>query len=281
MPDRNALVFVAALVVIGPLLVAGPHPILPGLAAAVAAFTGLWLLSLALGRADIVDVAWGPGFVLVGAVGLAVVPGAPTSRGLLVLALVALWAARLALHIGTRNAGAGEDFRYRKWREEAGGSFWWVSYLRIFLLQALTLWVVSSPVVLAQVPGPRLGLRAADLAGLALFAAGFLWEAVADRQLTRFKADPANRGEVLRSGLWGLSRHPNYFGEAVLWWGIGLLALPSGGLLALAGPAVLTFALLRVSGVAMLDAALVERKPGYADYIRSTPAFFPRPRRLR
>jgi steroid 5-alpha reductase family enzyme len=112
--------------------------------------------------------------------------------------------------------------------------------------------------------------------GAALFFFGLVWESVADLQLARFKSDPSNAGQILNSGLWALSRHPNYFGEAVLWWGLGLLAAPTGGWLAVIGPAMITFLLMKVSGVAMLDAALVERRPGYDEYVRTTPAFFPR-----
>ncbi len=155
-------------------------------------------------------------------------------------------------------------------------TFWWISLLKVFLLQAVLLWVVSSPLLLAQLEGPGSRLSATDFIGITLFVIGFAIESIADRQLARFKADPANRGRILQTGLWARSRHPNYFGEAVLWWGFGLLAVPTGGWLALVGPVLITFLLMKVSGVAMLDAALVDRRPGYADYIRSTPAFFPR-----
>jgi steroid 5-alpha reductase family enzyme len=118
-------------------------------------------------------------------------------------------------------------------------------------------------------------MTAFDCVGISLFVFGFAFETIADWQLARFKRDPNNTGKVMRTGLWSRTRHPNYFGEAVLWWGIGLLALPAGGWIALIGPLLLTFLLIKVSGVAMLDAALVERRPGYAEYIRSTPAFLP------
>jgi steroid 5-alpha reductase family enzyme len=190
--------------------------------------------------------------------------------------LVTVWAIRLAVYIGVRNAGAGEDFRYRRWRDQAGRSFWWISFFKVFLLQAVVLWVASSPVLLAQSTGPSSKLSSLDLIGVTLFAAGFLFEVVADWQLARFKRDPANKGRILQTGLWSRSRHPNYFGEALLWWGIGLLAFPAGGWTALLGPALMTFLLMKVSGVTMLDAALVDRRPGYDAYIRSTPAFFPR-----
>jgi steroid 5-alpha reductase family enzyme len=278
--DRNTLVFiVAALAATGLLLTSG-HGFAGGLVVAVVAFSALWLVSLLLEDASIVDIFWGPGFILVGAYYAMTVSGAPSLRGLLVLGLVTVWGLRLALHIGVRNAGAGEDFRYRKWREEAGTSFWWISLLKVFLLQAVLLWIVSSPLQLAQL-GCGESVTALDVLGVGLWGFGFLFETVADWQLQRFKKGPATSGHVMRSGLWSVSRHPNYFGEAVLWWGIALLAVPGGGWLSFVGPLMITFLLLEVSGVAMLDTAMVERRPDYADYIATTPAFVPSLRLLR
>jgi steroid 5-alpha reductase family enzyme len=273
--DRNTLVFVAAALAATALLLTSGYGFSGGLVVVAVAFSILWLVSLALENASIVDIFWGPGFILVGAYYAVTVSGAPTQRGLLVLGLVTVWGLRLALHIGFRNAGAGEDFRYRKWRDEAGASFWWISLLKVFLLQAVLLWIVSSPLLLAQLGGGERETTL-DVLGLALWVFGFLFETVADWQLQRFRKDPAASGRVMRSGLWSVSRHPNYFGEAVLWWGIGLLALPTGGWLSFIGPVMITFLLLKVSGVAMLDAAMVERRPDYADYVATTPAFVPR-----
>ena len=274
--DRYTSIFVVATVAASTLFLTDSRPFAGGLVVAVIAFTLLWLVSLALRNAGIVDVFWGPGFVVVGGFYLASSASDAGLRAWIVFALTTIWALRLALHIGVRNAGAGEDFRYRTWREQAGRSFWWVSLFKVFLLQAAVLWIVSSPLLLAHATGARSDLSLFDLVGLALFGLGFAVEAVADRQLVRFKSDPTNKGRILSSGLWGRSRHPNYFGEAVLWWGLGLLAFPTGGWLAFIGPAMITFLLMKVSGVALLDAALVDRRPGYADYIDSTPAFFPR-----
>lgn len=276
MTTRLTIVFLAMTAGASALLLTSGLRFLDGLAFIAGCFVLLWLLSLVLGNAGIVDIFWGPGFVVAGLFYLLTGSGEPTPRGILVVALTTLWASRLALHIGIRSIGAPEDFRYRKWREEAGPHFWWISLLKVFLLQALLLWIVSSPMLLAQLKGPGSALGAGDLVGVTLFVVGFAIESMADLQLARFKADPANRGRILRTGLWARSRHPNYFGEAVLWWGLGLLAAPTGGWLAIIGPVLITFLLMKVSGVAMLDAALVKRRPGYADYIRSTPAFFPR-----
>ncbi len=274
--DRNTVIFVAATIAAGALLLVDERQFTVGLAVAGIAFTMLWLVSLVMRNAGIVDVFWGPGFVIVGGFYLVTANGDPGQRAWLVFGLTTLWAIRLALHIGIRNAGSGEDFRYRAWREHSGRSFWWISLFKVFLLQAVVLWIVSSPLLLAHSPGPRGRLSLIDLLGLSIFLIGFVWEVVSDWQLTRFKSDQANKGRILTTGLWARSRHPNYFGEAVLWWGLGLLAFPTGGWLSIMGPALITFLLMKVSGVAMLDAALVERRPGYTDYIRSTPAFFPR-----
>jgi steroid 5-alpha reductase family enzyme len=271
----NALIFVVGTLASSALLLTSGLPFASGLIVTVIVFTLLWLVSVALRDASIVDIFWGLGFVAIGWFYLATVPDVPTGRGWLVCSLVTLWGLRLALHIGIRNAGTGEDFRYRKWRENAGTNFWWISYFKVFLLQGVLLWIVSSPLILAQLDGPDIGRAALDVVAVVFWAVGFLFEVVADWQLMKFKREPANRGQILRSGLWSLSRHPNYFGEAVLWWGFGLLAFPTGGWLALLGPLMITFLLRRVSGVTMLDAALVDRRPGYSDYIRSTPAFFP------
>jgi steroid 5-alpha reductase family enzyme len=274
--DRNSLIFVIALATAAILLLRTGLPFTPGLAVIVAAAVVLWLVSLVVRNAGIVDVTWGPGFVLVGAFYLWSAPADPGARAWLVFLLTTLWAARLAIHLGRRNFGVEEDFRYRSWRAQAGASFWWISLFKVFLLQAVVLWVVSSPLLLAHGTGPAASILPFDLVGVTLFAAGFLIESIADRQLERFKRDPANRGRVLDTGLWGRSRHPNYFGEAVLWWGLGLLAVPTGGWLALVGPALITFLLVRISGVTMLEDTLRDRKPGYAAYIASTPAFVPR-----
>jgi steroid 5-alpha reductase family enzyme len=276
----NSIIFVVGTLAASGLLLTSYPGFAGGLAVAVGAFAILWLISLPLRNASIVDIFWGIGFIVMGWYYLATVSEHPTVRGILVCSLVTVWGLRLALHILIRNAGAGEDFRYRKWREEAGSSFWWISLPKVFLLQAVLLWIISSPLLMAQLESSDSSFGPLDVLGLGLWLFGFLFESVADLQLVRFKGDPSNAGRVMRSGLWSLSRHPNYFGEAVLWWGIGLLALPAGGALAFVGPLMITFLLLKISGVAMLDAALAERRPGYADYIRSTPAFLPLGRRL-
>jgi steroid 5-alpha reductase family enzyme len=245
-----------------------------GLAVAIGLFTLVWVVSLALKDASIADIFWGPGIALIG--WFYVLQARPFSWiGTLTVGLATVWALRLALYIAVRNAGRGEDYRYRKWREASGRNFWWVSFFKVFVLQGVLAWIVSSPLSVSQGAATSSFALALVCLGIGLWLLGFFYETVADWQLYRFKSDPVNKGRVLDRGLWALSRHPNYFGEAVLWWGIGLIAAASGGVLAFLGPAVLTFTLLRVSGVAMLDRELVHRRRGYERYISDTPAFFP------
>lgn len=251
-----------------------------GLAAIVALFTALWVVSVIVKNASIVDMWWGPGILLIGLTYFLTTDGAQ-SRGRMVVSLLALWAIRLAWHIGARNIGHGEDFRYAKWRRERGASWWWVSYLRVFVLQAVIAWIISMPLYYAITPATPARFTAFDFAGAILFAIGFLFEAVGDEQLRQFKADPTSKSRVLDTGLWRYTRHPNYFGEAVLWWGFGLFAISTGGYASLIGPAIMTFFLIRVSGVALLEQTLRQTKPEYLGYIERTSAFFPRPPRDR
>jgi len=243
--------------------------------------TCVWALSLVLRNASIVDSFWGPGFVILAATAPFLADGW-SWRALLVLALVSVWAARLAAHITIRNWGKGEDWRYRKWRDDAPASFWWRSYFKVFVLQGVLLVVVASPILVVASSSRAIGATPLDVAGCAVWLFGLLYETIADLQLARFKRDPANRGRVLDRGLWRTSRHPNYFGEAVVWWGLFLIALSTPtGYWAAIGPIAITFLLVRVSGVRMLEKGLRERKPEYADYVRRTSPFVPWPPRRR
>lgn len=258
-----------------------PAAVVPGAlavwAALVALFALLWLVSLPLRNASIVDVAWGPSFLVAWTV-YASRQAALSPRAIVVGLVVAAWALRLAWHIGRRNLGHGEDPRYAAWRTTHGASWWWVSLGKVFLLQATVAWMVSWPVGAAvagaaSFPGPL------DLLGLAVAVAGLAIEAVADAQLRHFKAAAAP-GAVCDVGLWRYSRHPNYFGEALVWWGVWALAANVvGGWITVAGPLLMTWLLIRVSGVAMLEPALLARKPAYAGYVRRTSAFVPWPPR--
>ncbi len=236
--------------------------------------------SLVLRRNDIADVAWGPGFLLIACI-VWWMNGAPAGRPLLVVLLVAAWAVRLALHIGIRNRGKPEDHRYAAWRASWGTWFHLRAYLQVFVLQGLLMLVVSAPVV-AAVSSPQGGFSNGAaavfmVAGLALYIIGFVFETVGDIQLSRFMRDPSNRGRIMQDGLWGYTRHPNYFGEVLVWWGVWLIALPSPyGWVAVIGPLTITFLILKVSGIPMMEAHMAT-KPGFDAYRRSVNRFIPGP----
>lgn len=247
---------------------------LSGLAAVLLALTLLWMLSLRLRDASIIDSFWGPGFALATLV-YYLVDGSRASRGTLVLLLVTTWAARLGYHLHRRNRRMGEDPRYVAMREKYGKRWELISLFRVFWLQGAIMWTVSAP-LLAAVLG-RASLSALDVAGAAIFLVGLALESLADHQLTRFRADPANKGRVLESGLWRYSRHPNYFGDAVVWWGLYAVAAGAGAYWTIFAPVIMTFLLLKVSGVPLLEKSLSQSRPGYAEYVRRTSAFVPWP----
>ena len=244
--------------------------------AVFALLTATWLVSLKLRDVSIVDVAWGLGFVVIASVAFVTGDGDDGRRTLLAV-LVTVWGLRLAGYIGRRKLHhSGEDPRYGEWRKRWGDHFWIVSLGNVFLLQAVLVWIVSLPVQGASARDASLGWL--DAVGVALWAVGLFFEGVGDAQMARFKADPENRGTVMDRGLWRLTRHPNYFGDFCVWWGIGLIALSSGAWWSLIGPAVVTLLLTRVSGKDHLERSMSQR-PGYAEYIARTSGFFPRPPR--
>jgi steroid 5-alpha reductase family enzyme len=254
--------------------------VLAGSAALIlACMAGLWLLSLRLQDASIADVFWGIGFAAVGLLALFLSP--PSPRGALLAALAATWGGRLALHLVARRRGQGEDRRYRAMRAAWGRRFPAVSLFTVFLLQGALMWVVSLPLQVGAANGAAAPLGILDAAGLVLFGVGIAFEAVGDVQLARFLAEPASAGQVMQTGLWRYTRHPNYFGDALVWWGLGLVAASAGPAWLLAGPALMTFLLLRVSGVTLLEKDIGARRPGYADYVARTSAFIPLPPRPR
>jgi steroid 5-alpha reductase family enzyme len=250
--------------------------LLLNLAVALGAMTLLWLVSLARRDASLVDAWWGPGFALLAWVDVAAAGAAP--RSVLAASLVSLWAARLGGYLLWRNHGQPEDPRYEAMRRRHGARFPWVSLATVFALQGVLQVAVGLPVwLVAARPGPT-PLGVVDLAGAVIFAAGLAFETIGDLQLARFRADPASRGRVMDRGLWSWTRHPNYFGDCLAWWGLFVVALASPlGWASLPGPALMTFLLLRVSGVALLERSIGKRRPGYAEYVERVPAFVPRP----
>lgn len=230
-------------------------------------------IALAKHRNDVADIAWGGGFVCA-AFTAYIIGGTNEARTLLALALVTIWGLRLMLHIGWRNRGKPEDHRYKAWREEWGDSFLVRTFLQVFLLQGLLLLVISLPVTWSITnQGPTLNIL--DAIGFCIWLFGFLFEAIGDFQLLKFKGTPANKGKIITSGLWRYTRHPNYFGEVTLWWGIFLISLSvPGSFWTIIGPLTITYLILKVSGTPMLEKRFADH-PEYADYIKNTSAFFP------
>lgn len=257
-------------------------PLAGGLLAALSLTTAVWIASLLRRDASLIDIFWGPGFVLLAWIYTLGV-GTDSPRGVLVAALVTLWGLRLATHIAVRGRGRGEDYRYAAMRQRWGGRFGWVSLFTVFWLQGGLMWLLSVPLYRAAASPDPAGLTWIDALAVSVFAVGLTCETVADLQLVRFKADPANGGRVLTHGLWRYSRHPNYFGDALVWWGLWLFALATpGAAWTIYSPALMTLLLMRVSGVPLLERHMGETKPGYRDYVDRTSAFLPWfPRRTR
>ena len=258
---------------------AAPGTVTGYAAIAVAALMlALWLVSIPLRDVSIVDPAWGPAFVLVAAVA-AVAGGGCLGRRWLLFGMTAVWGLRLGTYLLLRKLhDRSEDRRYAATRERRGAAFIPWSLVMIFGLQGLLVLIVSLPV---QVAAGRGGvLNAAIIPGVVLWVVGFAFESIGDEQLRRFKAQADSHGQVMDRGLWRYTRHPNYFGDFCVWWGLWLVALTAGGTWwTLIGPVVMSLLLIRVSGAGLLEKDIGERRPGYADYIRRTSGFFPRPPR--
>lgn len=238
-----------------------------------------WLLSLKLKDASIVDRIWGFGFVLVAWVLMAYLEQ-PSIVKIILTTCISVWGLRLSLYIHLRNRGHAEDKRYVAMRLEHGERFWWYSFLSVFTLQGVVMLIVSAPVVFVVSHDMAHDFTRFAKVGLLLWTTGFCFEAGGDWQLSRFKSDSSNKGKLLTTGLWSITRHPNYFGDALQWWGIGFFALSYGwpGYCTLIGPAVMTGFIRKISGVDLLERDLKTSKPGYAEYISSTPPFLPGPK---
>ena len=248
------------------------HAALIALGVALVIAITTWAVSVIKRDASIVDAVWSLMILACGVVYAAVLPdGGALARW--TLALAALWALRLSIYITWRNWGEPEDRRYRAIRSRNQPGFAAKSLYLVFGLQGLLAWMVSAPLLGVHGAGPGAWF------GLALAAFGIAFESIADWQVARFRASRPGAQRVLDRGLWRYSRHPNYFGEFCVWWGFGLAALAAGAWWALVSPLLMTLLLLRVSGVALLETDLRERKPAYRDYMRRTNAFFPGPPR--
>ncbi len=238
-----------------------------------------WIASLIRRNVTVVDSLWGLGFVIVSWIGWAAGEGWEIRR-LAVALLATLWGLRLSFYLTLRNRGRPEDPRYAAWRHKSGRRFAWVSLGKVFWLQAAFLWVIALVLLVPQAAPEPERLTAWDAVGGLLALFGICFETIADRQLARFQADPQNRGRVMDRGLWRFSRHPNYFGECLVWWGFyGIaLAVPGGGC-AIFSPILVTLVLLKMTGIPLTERSILERRPAYRDYQRRTSAFIPLPPR--
>lgn len=239
----------------------------------VAYFSLFFLVAQIIKNNSIVDIGWGIGFVVVAWFSL-LAAGNVTGRSLLVTGLVTVWGVRLFYHIIKRNWGKPEDFRYANWRKEWGKFVVVRAFFQVFMLQGLMMMIIAAPILLVNVSSDR-SFGAPEMLGLAVWLIGFYFEAVGDKQLADFLKNPANRGKVMKSGLWRYTRHPNYFGEATMWWGIFLIAVSAqNGLLGIISPVTITYLLRFVSGVPMLEKKMMQR-PEFVEYARETNAFIP------
>jgi steroid 5-alpha reductase family enzyme len=236
----------------------------------------LWLLSSPLRNVSIVDIGWGMGFVFVAWLAAPELGGPPT----IFYSLVTVWGVRLAWHLWLRNHGKPEDYRYVAMREKHGSSFVWSSLLRVFALQGVIMWLIALPIMVAGAEAISEPCWILTGCGCALWLVGMFFEVVGDWQLARFKSNADNQGKVMDTGLWKYTRHPNYFGEFVLWWGHWVVCLgltdPTKTWWTILSPALISFLLLKISGVALLEQAMRNRSPEYEFYIHRTSTFFPR-----
>ncbi|MEZ5198343.1 MAG: DUF1295 domain-containing protein [Bacteroidales bacterium] len=237
--------------------------------------TLLWLWSIVIKNVSIVDIFWGLGFVAVNAF-YVFMSGEMTARKILILILVTIWGLRLAIYLAARNIGKGEDFRYQQFRRNYGAKrYWWFSYFQTFLLQGALIMIVSLPLLGISASQPSGNLNFLDTMGILVWIIGFIFEAGGDFQMAVFKRDPRNKGKVLNTGFWKYTRHPNYFGDSVVWWAFAIISMAAGAYWQIVGSLVMTFLLLKVSGVSLLEKTLKDTKPEYQEYIQKTNSFFP------
>lgn len=248
---------------------------LPGLWVLLLCSVALWLISLPIKKADIIDIFWGFGFVVyIWTLAFQLDWDTFGLRQWVLMAIVSVWGLRLTIYLAFRNLGKPEDYRYAAWRKENGKNWWWFSYVKVFGLQSVLIWIIGAVYLPALLI--KGDLQILDYLGIGFWMIGFFFEAVGDWQMTQFKKDLSNKGKVMNKGLWRYTRHPNYFGDAMQWWGYFLFALahPNGWIFIIC-PLMMTFFLLKVSGVAMLEEGMVKTKAKYKDYIANTPAFIP------
>jgi steroid 5-alpha reductase family enzyme len=235
----------------------------------------LWIVSILIKNVSIVDLFWGLGFVMTNTYYyFATKTFYPVQTILFVMVLI--WGVRLSAYLAWRNIGKGEDFRYQEFRRKYGDkNYRWISFFQTFLLQGVLMWIISVTLLGVNMYASPHGLTFLDYIGIFVWLTGLFFEAGGDYQLAKFKSDIKNKGKVLNTGLWRYTRHPNYFGDSAVWWGYGLLCLSAGSYLPVIGSILMTLLIIKVSGVALLEKTIKDRKPEYAEYIRKTSSFIP------
>ena len=237
--------------------------------------TLLWIISVIIKNVSIIDLFWGLGFVTVNLIYF-LETGDISVRKILLLVLVSIWGLRLSIYLAWRNIGKGEDFRYRQFRQKYGPQrYWWFSYFQVFLLQGILIMIVSLPLLGANTGTQHENLTWIDYLGIAVWLIGFMFEAGGDYQLARFKSNPQNKGKVLSTGFWKYTRHPNYFGDSAVWWSFAIFSIASGNYWQIVGSVLMTFLIIKVSGVLLLEKSLDDKKPQYREYIQKTSPFLP------
>jgi steroid 5-alpha reductase family enzyme len=242
-------------------------------------YMNMWFfVSLIKKRNDIADIAWGIGFILMSLISLFL--NSNTSiQGLVISILITIWGLRLSVHIYKRNKGKKEDYRYLTWRQEWGKWFYVRSYFQVYILQGVLLFLIVFPVLLLNKNIETLTFGVIESLGLLIWVIGFYFEVVGDAQLSQFVKDPLNKGKLMQSGLWAYTRHPNYFGEVTMWWGIWVMTLGAPlSLLGIIGPLTITFLILKVSGIPLLEKKMQEH-PDFAEYKKRVSVFVPLPRK--
>ena len=237
--------------------------------------TILWIWSVYLKDVSIVDIFWGLGFVILN-IFYVFNSGDLNSRKILLLVLVSVWGLRLSIYLAYRNIGKGEDFRYQEFRRKFGPKrYWWLSYFQAFLLQGALMILISITLLGMSFTSQLKTLSTLDYIGIGIWLIGFVFEAGGDYQLMRFKKNTNNKGTLLITGFWKYTRHPNYFGDAAVWWSYGIFSISAGAYWQVIGSILMTFIIIKISGVTLLEKSLKQTKTAYSDYVDKTSSFFP------
>jgi steroid 5-alpha reductase family enzyme len=237
--------------------------------------TLLWIVSVIIKDASIVDIFWGMTFVVTN-IYYFIATNDFYTRKIILLVLVTLWGVRLSIFLAFRNIGKGEDYRYQEWRKKYGPErYWWFSFFQVYLLQGIFSIIVSITLLGANFSTQNNALNWLDFLAILVWLIGFTFEAGGDYQLAKFKKNPENKGKVLNTGFWKYTRHPNYFGDSAVWWAYAIFSIAAGSYWTIVGSFIMTFLLLKVSGVALLEKSLKAGKPEYNEYIKKTNSFLP------